>query len=118
MEYHLKNGTEAFALVAEKNVLIGPQSPNDMTLRGVYIAQKGCFSRNHYPSNFRNRLEIYGSVVSSGRVGTQWTSDGQIVSGYSQRQSFYDPNLIFNSPPFMPIISSDFSIYKWEELKN
>lgn len=118
MDYHLNDGTEAFALVAEKNVLIGPQSPDNMVLRGIYIAQKGFFSRNHYPSNFRNSLRIYGTVVSDGRVGTQWTSGGTIVSGYSQRESFYDPNLIFNSPPFMPIISSDFSIYKWEELNN
>lgn len=118
IDYHLKNDTEAFALVAEKNVFIGPQSPDNMVLRGIYIAQKGYFSRNHYPNNFRNSLSIYGSVVSSGRVGTQWISGGQIISGYSQRQSYYDPNLIFNSPPFMPIISSDFSLYKWEEVKN
>jgi hypothetical protein len=118
LDYHLKNGTEALALVAENDILLGPQSPDNMTMRGVYIAQKGLFGRNHYPNNIKSSLSIYGSIVSNGRVGTQWVSDGQIVSGYSQRQSYYDPNLIFNSPPFMPIISSDFSVYKWKEVAN
>jgi hypothetical protein len=114
--YTQTDGSDGFSLIGERNILISPQSPNDMTLRGVFIAQKGRFSRNHYQNNFRNNLEIYGSVVSNGRVGTQWTSGGTIVSGYSQRESYFDQNLIYNPSPFVPHVEPDFRIIDWKEV--
>jgi len=116
INYAQTDGSDGFSLIGERNVLIGPQSPNNMTLRGVFIAQKGRFARNHYPNNFRNNLEIYGSVVSNGRVGTQWTSGGTIVSGYSQRESYFDPNLIYSPSPFVPHVDPDFKIIDWKEV--
>jgi hypothetical protein len=86
-----------------------------MELRGIFIAQKGRFSRNHYPGNIRDELEIYGSVISNGRVGTQWVSGSQVISGYLKRESYFDSNLVYNPPPFVPYITPDFKIVKWEE---
>ncbi|MCX6764659.1 MAG: hypothetical protein NTU58_03055 [Candidatus Nealsonbacteria bacterium] len=116
IDYVHTDGSDGFSLIGERNILISPQSPNNMTLRGIFIAQKGRFGRNHYPNNFRNNLEIYGSVVSNGRVGTQWTSGGTIVSGYSKRESYFDPDLIYNPSPFVPHVDSDFKIIDWKEV--
>jgi hypothetical protein len=113
--YKNKDVNDRFFLIAERNVLIGPQSPNIMELRGVFVAQKGRFGRNHYLNNIKDSLEIVGSIVSSGRVGTQWVSGSQIVSGYRKRETYFDSNLVYNSPPFVPYIVPDFSIIKWEE---
>jgi len=88
-----------------------------MELKGIFIAQKGRFSRNHYPNNIKEKLEILGSIVSNGRVGTQWVSGSQIVSGYRQRESYFDSNLIYNSPPFTPYINPVFQIVNWRELR-
>jgi len=88
-----------------------------MTLRGIFLAQKGRFGRNHYPNNLRDDLDVYGSVISNGRVGTQWTSGGQIISGYRRRESYFDSNLIYSPPPFVPYITPDFEIVRWEEIK-
>jgi hypothetical protein len=104
-------------LIAERNILIGPNSPNNMVLKGIFIAQKGRFSRNHYPGNIKDTLRIEGSIISSGRVGTQWvTLGGHIVSGYRSRETFVDLNLLYSPPVFTPFLSPQFKIVKWQEL--
>jgi len=117
IDYTTLDGSDGFSLVGERNILISPSSPNIMTLRGIFLAQKGRFGRNHYPNNLRDDLDVYGSVISNGRVGTQWTSGGQIISGYRRRESYFDSNLIYSPPPFVPYITPDFEIVRWEEIK-
>ncbi|MDP2926710.1 MAG: hypothetical protein Q8N65_01050, partial [bacterium] len=92
LNYTINDGSDGLTLMAEKNILIGPQSPNQMELKGIFLAQKGRFSRNHYPGNLREKLEIVGSIGSHGRVGTQWISGSVIVSGYLKRESAVDVN--------------------------
>jgi len=115
IDYTVKDGSDGLTLIGQRNILIGPDSPNRMELRGIFVAQKGRFSRNHYPSNIREKLEIYGSIISNGRVGTQWISGSVIVSGYLKRESYFDSNLVYNAPPFVPYINPEFKIVKWEE---
>jgi len=116
IDYAVKDGSDGLTLIGERNVLIGPQSPDQMELRGIFVAQKGRFSRNHYPNNIREKLEIYGSIISNGRVGTQWISGSQVVSGYLKRETYVDPNLLYNPPAFTPFVSSQFKIFDWKEL--
>jgi len=115
--YSSYGGSDGLALIAERNALIGPQSPDNMELHAVITAQKGRFSRNHYPNNFRDTLSIYGSIISNGRVGTKWTSGGQMVSGYAQRYTYFDQNQVYNPPPFVAHMSSDYKIVSWEEME-
>ena len=117
IDYDKKDGSDSLLVIGEKNVLIGPNSPANMELRGIFVAQKGRFSRNHYPNNFREKLEIFGTIISSGRVGTKWTSGGKVVSGYLKRETYFDANLLYNTPPFVPYASSDFKIVNWQALK-
>ncbi len=117
IDYVDKDGTDGFAAIAENNILISPSSPNQMEIRGVFVAQKGHFGRNHYPNNFRDKLEIVGSIVSNGRVGTQWTSGSYPVSGYLERENYNDTKLIYNPCPFVPYAEYDFKIINWEELE-
>ncbi|MEA3293057.1 MAG: hypothetical protein U9P88_01110 [Patescibacteria group bacterium] len=121
--YTTKDGSDALLLTAQNNNLITPDSPSDMTLDGVYIAQYGNFGRNYYsPYSYpayakKNQLQIYGSIVSNGRVGTSWSSGGVWVSGYSDRKNIFNPDMTINPPPFLPTISSDFDLMEWEEIK-
>jgi len=116
IDYVSLNNTDALGLIGERNILIGPQSPNNTILRGIFLAQKGRFSRNHYQNNFRDSLVIYGSIISNGRVGTQWTSSGIVVSGYYKRESYIDPNMIYQPPPYVPYLNPQFKMINWEEL--
>ena len=115
IDYSVKDGSDGLTLIGERNILIGPSSPNIMELRGIFVAQKGRFSRNQYPGNIRKELEIYGSIISNGRVGTKWVSGSIVVSGYLKRESYFDSNLVYNPPPFTPFVNSEFKIIKWEE---
>jgi hypothetical protein len=115
--YTKKDGLDGLTLISEGNILIGPQSPDKMELNGIFIAQKGRFGRNHYPWNIREKLEITGSIISNGRVGTKWSSGSQIVSGYKKRENYIDPNLVFASPPFTPNLSDAFQITSWQEVE-
>jgi len=116
IDYVDNDGTDGFSVIVENNILISPSSPNQLELKGIFIAQKGRFGRNHYPNNFRNKLEIVGSVVSNGRVGTQWTSGSYIVSGYLERENVVDTKLIYSPCPFIPFVEYDFKVIKWEEV--
>lgn len=117
IEYSAMDGSDGLTVIGERNILIGPDSPDSMELYGIFVAQKGRFGRNHYPSNIREKLEITGSIVSNNRVGTQWTSGGIISSGYLKRENYSDSNLIYNPPAFTPSVSSEFKIVDWEELE-
>ena len=123
IEYLRGDGLDSLTIIAQHNNLIGLYSPDQMELRGVFVAQSGFFGRNHYPCRayspycLREKLEIYGSIISSGRVGTQWISGSQIASGYRKRETYIDPYLLYNPPIFTPFISSQYKIINWEELR-
>lgn len=116
--YTTKDGSDGLLLLAQHNNLISPNSPDYMELAGVFVAQIGHFGRNHYVGNIKEYLEIYGSVVSNGRVGTQWSYTwGGIASGYKKRENIYDPSQSFCPPPFLPTISETFGFKEWEEVE-
>jgi hypothetical protein len=117
IDYTTTTGADAFALISQRNVLIGPQSPDQMILRGIFTAQKGRFGRNCYVGNTKTRLEIYGSIISKGRVGTQWSGGSCDGSGYTNRETYYDTNLIYNPPSFVPYIDPEFRIIDWNEMR-
>lgn len=117
INYTTLDGSDGLAVIGERNVLISPDSPDIMELRGIFTAQKGHFGRNHYPNNFRNKLEIYGAIVSNGRVGTRWSSGGQTVSGYLKRENYFDTHLVYSPPPFVPYVSPEFKLINWEEVE-
>ena len=114
--YTTSDGSDAFVAIAENSILISPVSPDNMDLNGIFVAQNGHFGRNHYQGNIKDTLEITGSIVSNGRVGTQWTSGSVVVSGYLHRENYVDSNLIYSSPPFVPYAEHEFKIIKWEEV--
>ncbi len=116
--------------IAEQDVLIGVDVPNNMLVNGIYVAQNGRFGRNDYnysslpnpsgpldyrPYYERNSLTINGTIVSNGRVGTQWTSGGTFESGFHDRYSSYDRNLVENPPPLVPNTSDVYDFVDWRE---
>lgn len=119
--YSSYGGSDGLAVIAENNALISPASPENMELHAIIVAQKGRFGRNHYTEwayRDRDALSIYGSVISKGRVGTQWvdTDSGQMLSGYAQRYTYFDQNQVYNPPPFVASMSSDYKIVSWREI--
>lgn len=113
-------------VLAEHNVLIAPDAPQNMSLQGIFIAQNGAFGRNRYRSSSngschssyepRTSLTIQGTTVSNKRTGTKWQngcSSGD--AGFLSRTDAYDRILATDPPPFTPIISTDFKFVDWRQ---
>lgn len=119
------SGSDAGLLaIAEDDVLIGVDVPDDMELYGIFVAQNGRFGRNHYdsslptsldPYRYRNSLTMHGTIVSNGRVGTKWSSGGVWSSGFGTRYNSYDRDLVDNPPPLTPDTSDTYSFVEWRE---
>jgi hypothetical protein len=122
IEYSTLIGTDGLTAIAEEDVIISPKSPDDMTIRGIFVAQTGRFGRNYYGNEygwavadvFKDSLTINGTIVSNGRVGTKWNC-GSWCSGYNIRYNSYDRTQANNPPPLTPYTSNDFRFIQWKE---
>jgi hypothetical protein len=124
--------SSGFLAVAEEDILIGLDVPENMTLQGIFVAQNGRFGRNHYftggtyglPSGLsshiqKDSLTMIGTIVSNGRVGTKWTnSSGVFTSGFNTRTNSYDRNLVDNPPPLVPRTSDVYELSDWRDETN
>jgi hypothetical protein len=119
--YSAYDGTSGLTVVAQDDVLIGPNSPGTMTLNGVFIAQSGAFGRNYYGNNAsyepKSALTILGTTVSNKRTGTKWCLNQSCSSygGYASRTDSYDRRIASDPPPFTPVVSSDYELMDWHE---
>lgn len=118
--YASADGTDGLTLIAQNNILIAPDAPQNMTLNGIFVAQTGAFGRNLYdcPSSYepRGSLTILGSTVSNKRTGTKWINGcGWSDGGFQTRVDAFDRKLSTNPPPFTPVVSVDYSFVDWRE---
>lgn len=126
--YASGTGSSGLTAVAERSILIPLNSPDVMTIRGVFVAQNGYVGRNFYqqggsqgvPSSYnsyviQSSLTTIGSVISNNRVGTKWSCGGSTCSGYQNRVDTYDRLLAFDPPPFTPAASPDYKLVLWRE---
>ena len=120
------NASSGLLAIAEFDVLIGLEVPDDMVLNGIFVAQNGHFGRNHYNTSMPNAWEVYikrnsltvnGTIVSNGRVGTKWVySNGSYASGFNIRYNAYDRSLVTDPPPLTPEVSDSYEFIEWREV--
>ncbi len=119
--YAATDGTDGLTLIAENNVLISANSPTNMTLSGIFVAQGGAFGRNRYSCaggyEAKNTLTIFGTIVSNLRTGTKWPGgcSGGGDAGYQSRIEAFDRKLSTDPPPFTPYTSTDYQIVDWRQ---
>ncbi|MCX6739177.1 MAG: hypothetical protein NT098_03975, partial [Candidatus Parcubacteria bacterium] len=125
--YASSNGTDGLTAVAEDSIVIPVDSPENLDIYGIFVAQKGSFGRKYYKRGgscsdhdvaskysaciMQDTMKIFGSVVSFGRVGTKWGS----VSGYNYREDNYDTSLVLSPPPFTPYTSDQYQFIQWNQ---
>ncbi|MDB5195124.1 MAG: hypothetical protein JWO84_308 [Parcubacteria group bacterium] len=119
--YTSSTGSAGLTLIAENDILITPDSPNNLTINGIFIAQGGAFGRNYYgcPSAFepRGTLTLTGTTVSNKRTGTKWVNGcgGGSDAGYQTRIDSFDRKLSTSPPPFTPFTSTDYKFVDWRQ---
>lgn len=115
-------GLDGLTVIADRSILIPFESPDVMSISGIFTAQNGYFGRNYYPSSdgpeyMRSSLTVNGTIVSNAREGTKWTSGSTVVSGYQNRVNIYDEDLVVSPPPFTPKTSTTPTFLEWEEVE-
>jgi hypothetical protein len=124
IDYTTTDGSVGLTVLGAHNVLIAPNAPTDLSLRGIFVAVEGIFGRNNYYSpsggcgglyENRDELEIVGTVVSSLPIKTNWPNGcgGGVAAGYATRSIALDPTLATNPPPFTPAVSGARSFISW-----
>src|SRR3989344_1404148 len=113
--YATTDGTTGLTAIAERGVRFANKVPNDMSIRGVFVAQNGFYGRYYYgysgtSYNIRNSLTLNGSVVSKLRAST-WYGD----SGFANRYTTYDRLQAFTPAPFTPSARVDYGYVLWHE---
>jgi hypothetical protein len=129
--------TPGLLAIAEDSVLIPLDSPNAMTLYGIFVAQNGRFGRNHYctdecdsqhsgnegvsnaldPYVIQSTLTVHGTIVSNQREGTKWSSGSTQLSGYTTRVNSYDRTLVTDPPALTPHTSDTYRFIEWREVE-
>jgi len=125
--YTVNDGSVGFTVIGEHNILIAPNSPQNLTLSGVYVATNGVFGRNNYvnPSGGclgtyepRGALTINGTIVSKLAPITKWV-DGCLPgdAGYQTQTLTVDSKNAASPPPFTPTTSSVRQFIDWQQVR-
>lgn len=124
INYTTEDGSDGLVAIAEESVRMPLVVPNNLSIRGIYIAQNGYYGRNLYPCDYapydkRNSMTLVGTIVSNERVGTKWgysmSGCGSTWSGFDQRTDSYDQTLADSPPAFTPFVSEDNTFILWRE---
>ena len=115
--YTAKDGTDVVGVIAQRNVIIGLYSEDDLEIDAILIAKNGRRYRPDYGSTFtcgptsvRDNFVLYGSTITN---LTPYMSSGS--SGYQNRSYIYDPNTLYAPPPFFPT-TGEYDFISWEEI--
>ena len=115
-------GSDQVALFAQKNVNVGQNSDNDLRIDATLIAKNGRVGRYYYAlgcgNHNRSNLTLYGMMATNYRFGFAFMdTNGEIKSGYANRQIIYDGNLAFSPPPYLPSTRHEYEIISWREVR-
>ncbi len=121
IQFQDKTDTNSLALIAQNNIYIPFYSaPNDLTVDAVLLAKNGKVFRHYYYSgssyNIRDDIEVYGSIITNDVWTWTWVNgSGNVISGYRNTETLYDPNLKYYPPPGFPK-KVEYEFIKWEEI--
>jgi hypothetical protein len=129
---YASSGEPGLVVIAEDDVDIGLNVPNNLVVNGIYIAQNGRFGRNHYcdddcsstsgnqslPGSLdeyvsRDSLTRLGSVVGNIGGGTEWMSGTTHLSGFRSRITSFDRDQVNDPPPLTPSTNDAYELQDW-----
>jgi hypothetical protein len=127
--YADKDGNNSLGLIAQSDIYIPLYgAENDLEIDGALLAQKGHIFRKYYTSSgshrvlgngvnyiLRDKITLYGSIMTNTIWTWSWVNSwGDVISGYINTETIYDPNLTYNPPPGFPV-TGEYQILQWEE---
>jgi hypothetical protein len=117
-KYLARDGSNALGLMAEGDILIPKSAPDNLTIDGVMLSQKGHVYRRYYsPVAIKTNIEVYGGIITNLFWTWTWVNsdDSTIVTdGYRNTNTIYDNYLTYGPPPSFPT-EANFKIISWSE---
>ena len=109
--------TDMVGLIGQQDVEVYRGSNNILRLDASLIAQSGRVGRSNYTgvNAIRDTITVYGAIASNQRYGFAWADLlGNHVSGYRNRNLYYDNNLLYCPPPYFPT-GTQYEMDLWQE---
>jgi hypothetical protein len=119
LQYDSLDGTNRLGVIAQNDVLLARDLPNDFHMDGAYMAQKGQVIRFGFLNNcgshansIRQKLTLNGAIISYNK--SYWNYSTPLESGFTIRELNYDTNLLYAPPPYFPT-SGEYEFISWKE---
>ncbi len=109
--------TDMIGLIGQQDVEVYRGSNDFLRLDASLMAQSGRVGRSSYTgaNAIRDTITVYGAIVSNQRYGFAWVDiSGNHVSGYRNRNLYYDNNLLYCPPPYFPT-GTQYEMDLWQE---
>jgi len=117
LRQYTQDGSAVIGLIAQKDVRLAADSPNNIDIHAVMMAQKGKVIRPFYNGSILNTIQTYGGIITNQVWTWTWVNgSGAVISGYENTHSDYDPHLIYSPPPHFPT-TGQYEVLQWEEIR-
>lgn len=121
LTYLEQSSDDVLGLIAQGNIIVPKNVPDDMTVHAAALSQNGQIYRPYYDPSFygdsvRNSLLFFGSQISFAGGGWKYVSGGTVVSGFVNTTHTYDGNLRYLPPPGFPV-GDTYDLISWEEVE-
>lgn len=125
LTYVAQDGNSNLGLIAQKDIILGRDLPEDFNLNGALLAQNGRIIRHHYnyfkcshsSDKMKNQFNFYGSLISNFSSYWNFTQDAKSpASGFVKTILDYDTHLRDDPPPYFPN-TIEYRFISWEEVR-
>lgn len=118
LKYTNYTGTDVISLISQNNINVGLNSANTLQIDAALVAKNGRVGRYYYSSSCgtgytRSSITLNGLIATNKRYGFAYTDN----TGYITRNINYDANLLYSPPPNFPLVSGQYNLVTWEEVK-
>jgi hypothetical protein len=117
--YTTQDGSDALGLISQNDIYFVRDVPNDFKVDAIIMSQFGSILRHGYfnwcggvGGAVKNKLTINGGLISYAK--SYWNFGDGPESGFIQREINYDPDLLYNPPPYFPT-SGEYEFISWRE---
>ncbi len=120
IEYVERDSTNSLGLIGQNHIKVVRDAPDNLVIDAIMFAKQGRVFRNYYPYNnkIKNNIEVYGSIISNKSWTWTWVNSwGNVIDGYRNTLSVYDPDAALLPPPHFPT-TGNYKFISWKEIRN
>jgi len=112
--YVTKDGSNSLGLLSQKDIVVTYHAPTNLEVDAALIAQNGSTEFFYYPSDIKNNITVFGTIITFGQWTWTWVDwSNNVVSGYRNTYDNYDGNLLYNPPPSFPLSAFGYQLLSW-----